>query len=219
LRFANLSCKLVNVLIHSDVSYSLLAKPTKFICCFFVRGNADRNKAMKLDALTKESLRHPGLKRRLLLIGLNEKIYSRPSSLCSVEVTEHQLISGLVVNPGMFALCLATDYTQPELLSRAYSLALPRTIGPANLAMSIDDLLSGPDVYSTPVESVDVLREKLGAVSVEKRANLDGREVVTFDWPGDGRIKHPARGESCKHVQCFDLEVTDSSALILHRNS
>lgn len=100
----------------------------------------------------------------------------------------------------------AVDCNAAELLKRAYSLALPQVLGPVNLAMSIDDLLNGSDVYSNPVESFDSLSFKLSSLPFERTANFTGREVLTFEWPNDGRIKHPVRGTKCAHFQCFDLQ-------------
>jgi hypothetical protein len=114
------------------------------------------------------------------------------------------------IDSGKYTIFLASDYSQADILKRAYSLALPRVFGPVNLAVSIEELLVSPDVYKLPGDSIKELAEKLVSFDLAKTAG--SREIVTFDWPTSNgafayRINHPARGISCKHAQCFDLEV------------
>jgi hypothetical protein len=204
---ANLLCMKTSSYRLSDHSFRLLGKPTKYICRFLLRsvnlwGN-DRVQAT-LDASTRTALKTPG--NRLIMIGLAD-VDGGATMPFSTLVPEHQVISGFGIRGGKYALFLTSSLYQVALLKRAYSLALPRALGPANLAMSIEDMLVGPDVYSTPVEPVEELRERLSSVSVVQPVKSVKREVLTFEWPNDGKIKNPARGKDCTHFQCFDLEV------------
>jgi hypothetical protein len=129
----------------------------------------------------------------------------------NLNISSFHELNGARVNVGRHAIYLACDFSQEDVLKRAYSLAMPRQFGPANLAVSVEELLEGSDVYKLPDESIETMTEKIIELNPTVQHPMP-REVLTFDWPTSVgtlgyRIKHPARGAACKHAQCFDLQV------------